>query len=75
MLDLPSEPCPKFARTGRRHLPEAGKVLEKTRLAEEISAVTMARQLGVTRQLVNDWEAGRHRIPQDVPERWSRVCQ
>jgi transcriptional regulator with XRE-family HTH domain len=75
MLDLPTEPCPKCAGTGHRHLLEAGAVLREHRLERGVTAAAMARELGVTRQLVNDWEAGRQRIPQDVPERWSKVCQ
>jgi DNA-binding XRE family transcriptional regulator len=75
MLDLPTEPCPKCAGTGHRHLPEAGAVLQEHRLERGVTAAAMARELGVTRQLVNDWERGRHRVPQDVPERWARMCR
>jgi predicted transcriptional regulator len=75
MLNLPIEPCPKCAGQGFRHIPEAGAVLREHRLEHGVTAATMARELRVTRQLVNDWEQGRHRVPQDVPEGWSRVCQ
>jgi len=75
MLDLPTKPCPKCAGTGHRHLPQAGAVLRGQRLEKGITAATMARELGVTRQLVNDWEVGRYRVPHDVPERWARVCR
>jgi predicted transcriptional regulator len=75
MLDLPTEPCPKCSGSRFRYLPEAGTVLREHRLERGVSAATMARELAVTRQLVNDWEAGRHRVPQDVPERWAQVCR
>src|SRR5215472_15238560 len=76
MDDLPTEPCPKCAGTGRRrHEPEAGAVLRQHRLEQGVTAATMARELGVTRQLVNDWEVGRYRVPHDVPERWAGVSR
>jgi hypothetical protein len=75
VLDLPTEPCPKCTGTGSRRLREAGAVLRRHRLERGVTGVTMARALGVTRQLVNDWEIGRHRVPQDLPERWAHVCR
>jgi hypothetical protein len=75
MFDLPTKPCPKLGGTGNRQPREAGAVLRGQRLEKGITAATMARELCVDRRVVYEWECGRILVPQDVPERWARVCR
>jgi transcriptional regulator with XRE-family HTH domain len=72
---FPSECCPACHGHGYRHLPEAGAKLRRIRKHFGISQTAMARELGVSPQRVNDWEAGRRLTPRDITEVWEPACQ
>jgi transcriptional regulator with XRE-family HTH domain len=72
---FPSEACHTCSGTGGRNLPEAGRVIRRIRKHFGISQTAMARELGVSPQRVNDWEAGRRPVPVEITEQWESTCR
>jgi transcriptional regulator with XRE-family HTH domain len=71
----PSEACAACGGHGFRNLPEAGRVLRAIRKRFGISQTAMARELGVSPQRVNDWEAGRRLTPREITEVGEAACR
>ena len=50
------------------------KNIQQARLNINMSRAQMAKKLGITQQIVRDWETGRRVIPSDMLLNMARLC-